>query len=50
MDQKDVLELLKALYEVHKKLYGYEFSSAKLNEAIEDVEHIIDFLETNIED
>ena len=50
MDQKDTAEVVIALRETLKKLDAYEFTSAMLNEAIEDIEGIIDFLENHIED
>lgn len=50
MDQKDISEVVTALRETHKKLTDYDFNAKTVTEVTEDIEHIIDFLETNIED
>ena len=50
MDQKDIAEVVMALRETYKKLINEDFDGQTVNEVIEDIEHIILFLEGYIED
>ena len=45
MDQKDIAEVVRALRETRVKLVCEDFDGKTVMEVIEDIEHIIDFLE-----
>lgn len=44
MDEKDIAEVVIALRETHKKLTSEDFDGQTVNEVIEDIEHILDFI------